>query len=117
MIAYEVVYVQVIFFFPGPTTPAPIGPPEAPARLDFSEVTANSVTLTWDSISDAAYYVVKYSSPDTQDVFSDIAFTNEWRAIGLNPEASYSFEVTAVNEHGNSEPSQIVTVVTLGVPG
>ena len=72
--------------------------------------------MTWDDVSDVAYYIVQYERPDTGETYSDIHYYNEWTVVGLEPETYYTFTVTAVNEHGSSPPSEQAPVVTLGVP-
>ncbi len=109
--------IRVTFSSGQTTTPSSEGPPSAPTGLIFREVTADSVTLEWHLADDVAYYIIKYRRPDSGDVFSDVAYGNEWTIVGLEPDTEYDFEVLGVNQFGSSAPSNTASVVTLGIPG
>ena len=108
---------QIIFFSVHATSPPRKDVPATPSRPEFSEVTADSVSITWDSIPNVVYYIIEYSSPDTGASFSDISYSNEWTIVGLEPETFYIFSVSAVNQFGNSEQSEKASVFTLMKPG
>ena len=93
------------------------GAPAPPSAPTFSEVTPTSVSLTWDEPDNVAYYIVQYQQPEDGEVFRDIVYLNEWTVVGLEPDTNYEFEISSVNEVGQSPPSQRATVSTLGVPG
>ncbi|XP_054448733.1 roundabout homolog 3 [Pteronotus mesoamericanus] len=93
----------------GPSTPP--GPPSQPV---VTEVTKNSVTLTWKPSSQAGATVTSY----VIEAFSPAA-GNTWRTVadgvqlethtvsGLQPNTIYLFLVRAVGAWGLSEPSPV----------
>jgi hypothetical protein len=86
-------------------------PPEAPVNITASNVTDNSVTLSWNpSNRDAAYniYANTSSSPlKTNITESPIIIDN------LHSGTNYSFSVTGTRNNEESEKSQAVSVKTL----
>lgn len=89
--------------------------PSAPTDLSASNVTYNSATLTWtastDNVGVAAYDVYSGGSTPMESV---TGYTTRYVAIGLSPETSYSFTVTARDAAENvSDPSNAVSVTTL----
>ncbi len=94
-------------------------PPESPSGLTAADIASDYVVLRWDPTSGALYYVIKYGRLDKgeTEALRDTAQSNEWTAVGLDPEAEYVFSVLAVNSHGSSYPSEQISVVTLGTSG
>jgi polygalacturonase/pectin methylesterase-like acyl-CoA thioesterase/fibronectin type 3 domain-containing protein len=80
--------------------------PSAPVNL--SEITGNSeVYLTWDSVQGVDYYNVKRSTTggtDYQTIASNVT-SNTYLDAGLDANSTYSYIVTAVNDVGESVPS------------
>ena len=105
------------FFSVDATTPPRKDVPATPSQPVFNEVTADSVSITWDSVPNVVYYIIEYARPDTGDTFSDVSYSNEWTIVGLEPETFYIFSVSAVNQHGSSEHSEKASVFTLMKPG
>ena len=93
------------------------GAPAPPSAPTFSEVTRTSVSLTWDEPDNMAYYIVQYQQPEDGEIFHDIVYLNELTVVGLEPDTTYEFEISSVNEFGQSPPGQRATVSTLEVPG
>ena len=83
--------------------------PNAPVNL--SEITGNSeVYLTWDSVQGADYYNVKRSTTggtDYQTIASNVT-SNTYLDAGLDANSTYSYIITAVNDAGESVPSNRV---------
>ena len=88
------------------TTWAP-APETAPANLQATSVTHNSVTLTWDVVDGATYYEIYKDA-----VYLDQTNTSTYTATGLNAETSYSFTVKAGNISGISPESEALSVTT-----
>ncbi|XP_005870990.2 PREDICTED: roundabout homolog 3 [Myotis brandtii] len=98
---------------PGPP-PEPSTPPGPPSQPVVTEVTKNSVTLTWKPNPQAGAAVTSYLI----EAFSQAA-GNTWRTVadgvqlethtvgGLQPNTIYLFLVRAVGAWGLSEPSPV----------
>ncbi|MBD5546187.1 MAG: hypothetical protein HDQ97_02075 [Lachnospiraceae bacterium] len=85
-------------------------PPAVPTNVRAS-VTANSITVSWDSVSGASYYHVHLGNKyyDTSDTEKTIT--------GLEPGTNYNYSVAASNLGGISKYSEDQTATTLlGVP-
>ncbi|MFW6231795.1 MAG: fibronectin type III domain-containing protein, partial [Spirochaetota bacterium] len=101
---------------PGPAAP---DPPAVPSGLASSEVSHDSATLSWDTVTDASGYEL-YRSPDdtvtTSDTLvyedSDTSFTDS----GLTGSTDYYYAVLATNSAGSSDLSSAVLVTTLSTP-
>ncbi|KAK1328509.1 hypothetical protein QTO34_012082 [Cnephaeus nilssonii] len=98
---------------PGPP-PEPSTPPGPPSRPVVTDITKNSVTLTWKPNPQAGAAVTSYLI----EAFSQAA-GNTWRTVadgvqlethtvgGLQPNTVYLFLVRAVGAWGLSEPSPV----------
>lgn len=88
--------------------------PTAPQELSASNITSNSVKLTWNPSSDNVA-VVKYNIYENNILIgstTDSSFTVE----DLEPNTSYNYTVTALDAAGNeSTSSNEVTITTLDV--
>uniref|UniRef100_A0A8C0EK92 Titin n=1 Tax=Bubo bubo TaxID=30461 RepID=A0A8C0EK92_BUBBB len=93
--------------------PAQCNPPGPPTGLKPTEVTKDSVTLTWNEPDEdggspiTGYWVERYD-PE-QDKWIKLAEgvpTTEHFLKGLMEKQEYSFRVRAVNKAGESEPSE-----------
>ncbi|MDI3477843.1 MAG: chitinase [Thermoanaerobacterium sp.] len=89
----------------------PTSAPSAPQGLVSSNVTNNSVTLTWKANSDADQ-VFEY---DIYENNTKIGSTTNTSFVidNLMPGVQYSFYITAVNIVGESAPSTILNATTL----
>ncbi|MFZ3567842.1 chitinase [Streptomyces sp. BH097] len=94
---------------PGTETPAP---PAAPTGLKTSAVTATSVGLSWSAVPGATGYAVYRNGTRTRTVTG----TSD-TVTGLAPTTAYSFQVTALNDAGESAKSATVTATTAEGPG
>lgn|GEM_PF-913032 len=98
------------------TTSGPLDPVTAPGQVHAAEVSAAAFTLGWEPVPGAESYQVYRRDGD--GAFSRVATTTEPRyeddTISASV-ASYDYAVTAVNELGESERSESVTVA-LPVP-
>lgn len=94
--------------FPVPTLNAP------------TNVTNNSMSLTWSSVTIATTYTL-YSKDGSGDYIPVTGCTNipgtSCNPSGLLPTHTYSFQVTANNSCGSSDPSNVTSApAVLGVP-
>ena len=75
--------------------------PATPANLTATNITHNSVTLTWDAVDYAESYTVSYTG-------GTITVTeNTYVVTGLTPETDYTFSVTANNIKGSSSAAEV----------
>ncbi|MFL6164067.1 MAG: Ig-like domain-containing protein [Jatrophihabitantaceae bacterium] len=92
------------------TVPADTTPPSAPGPLSSSNVTANSVTLSWAAATDdraiGGYQIVRDGS-----VVGSTGDTN-YTDTGLSSSTSYSYTVHAVDATGNVGPDTAALPVT-----
>lgn len=87
-------------------------PTEVPAQLSEPPVWSdNTPVLTWDSLAETDYYVVKlYKIPDTTTPLITVTDVNEttcdlYRYMLLNGDGNYTATVEGVNIVGNGEAS------------
>ena len=89
-----------------PTAPAP------PTNLVATATGQTTISLTWDAVQNATSYNV-YSNGNL--VVSDLTATT-YTVEGLTAEIEYCYNVTAVNEAGESAHSTSACATTLAVP-
>ncbi|MET9910812.1 glycoside hydrolase family 18 protein [Streptomyces sp. NPDC006476] len=82
-------------------------PPAAPTGLTAGAVTSSSVTLSWSAVTGATSYAVYRDGAKVQTASGTSATVS-----GLSPSTAYSFQVTAVNDAGESAKSAAVTATT-----
>ncbi|GHD95161.1 chitinase [Streptomyces naganishii] len=87
-------------------------PPAAPAGLKAGTVTSTSVALSWSAVTGATGYAVYRDGAKVQTVTGTSA-----TVTGLAPSTAYAFQVTAVNDAGESARSATVTATTAAGPG
>ena len=92
--------------------------PSQPANLE-AKVFGSTLLLEWDKSDDDSITGYKvFSDPPytpTPELipFNPITYTNGHVIGGLSPDISYTFHVIAVNDYGDSEPSNSVTARVL----
>jgi hypothetical protein len=86
--------------------------PAAPANLQTTGKTQNSVSLSWTASAGATSYKV-YNGDTLADTVTGTTAT----VTGLAPSTSYTFTVVAKNSAGDSPPSTPVTATTSGGGG
>lgn len=103
-----------------PIDPGLLLPPAAPTNLDADNVTATSVTLTWEDNSayETGFELWRVKVLDGVLTFwgkvADIdANTTEYTDTGLSSSTTYRYKIRAVNGFGNSDFSNIVEATTL----
>ncbi|BCM69821.1 chitinase [Streptomyces sp. FBKL.4005] len=87
-------------------------PPAAPAGLRTTSVTSSSVGLSWSAVTGATGYAVYRDGAKVQTVTGTSATVS-----GLAASTAYSFQVTALNDAGESAKSATVTATTTAGPG
>jgi len=102
-----------------------MAPPIAPAGLNFSKVTATSVTLSWTDMSatENSFDVINVATGAvvatvTRNLASRTAVNGTVTAVitGLTENTTYQYQVVAVGLGGTSTPSNTVSVTTLRLP-
>ncbi|XP_042335380.1 receptor-type tyrosine-protein phosphatase S isoform X7 [Sceloporus undulatus] len=90
--------------------------PKAPGTPIVTEVTATSITITWDSGNPdpVSYYVIEYKSKSQDGPYQikeDIT-TTRYSIGGLSPNSEYEIWVSAVNTIGQGPHSESVVTRT-----
>ncbi|MEU6545335.1 glycoside hydrolase family 18 protein [Streptomyces sp. NPDC046859] len=87
-------------------------PPAPPAGLTAGSVTSSSVALAWSAVPGATGYAVYRDGAKVRTVTGTSA-----TITGLSPATAYAFQVTALNEAGESARSAAVTATTTDPTG
>jgi len=87
---------------------APPLPPASPANLVVDSVSVAHADLSWNSVSDALFYDVRANGGPWGESRSPF-----FRAMNLEPDTEYTFEVAARNTGGTSAFSDPMTTTTL----
>ncbi|MFD5970398.1 chitinase [Streptomyces sp. NPDC060311] len=82
-------------------------PPAVPGGLKTGSVTSSSVALSWSPVPGATGYAVYRDGVKVSTVTGTSTTVS-----GLTPSTAYSFQVTAVNDAGESARSATVTATT-----
>ncbi|MCM1977201.1 glycoside hydrolase family 18 protein [Streptomyces sp. G1] len=82
-------------------------PPAPPTGLKTGTVTSTSVALSWSAVPGATSYAVYRDGAKVRTVSGTSA-----TVTGLAPQTAYAFQVTAVNDAGESAKSATVTATT-----
>jgi hypothetical protein len=79
-----------------------IDAPTVPANLHFDDVTDTSIEIDWSASTDnygvAGYYV--YKNGDWSNYY-DIAYSSDYIDVGLDPNSTYSYRLSAFDDVGN----------------
>jgi hypothetical protein len=84
----------------------------APVATAASAPTATSFTANWNAVSGATGYVVEVSTDNFTTFTSQNATGTSAIISGLTANTSYAYRVRAVNQFGNSQPSNTITAGT-----
>jgi hypothetical protein len=89
-----------------------IPPPEAPTDLKSSAYTENSISIEWDSASGAVFYNV-YMGTEEESLYrlESISVTS-FDLKDLGSSSTYYIAVSAENEGGEGDKSDVITVTT-----
>ena len=100
------------------TEHAGVSIPSNPTNLSTSNVTANSVELSWNAVSDAVNYEIEVQHSETGVVLEvEQSPSTSFNVDGLLPDTSYTLWVLAENQYGliSSGSSVLVTTNPLNV--
>jgi len=86
-------------------------PPAAPTGVQATATSSTSISITWNSASDADYwFIYRDGSP------IDMTYTNSYSDTGLSANTQYEYSVVAVNNNGISPNSTTVSATTQAPP-
>lgn len=101
--------------------------PGPPRHIQFSDVTDDSLFLTWSEPSDnaehCASYTVYYIHNDKKNLYVTQQKTLKLKVTNLTPETSYQFEIIAINVDGKTGRDSCISplvrtdIKTPGPPG
>lgn len=88
-------------------------PPKTPENFKCDAYSENSVTLSWNAVSNATKYTLQYKKEGDKDwtTYQMTTATNV-SVTGLQPNTMYHFRVQAANNNGASVYSETVSVKT-----
>jgi spore germination protein YaaH len=88
--------------------------PASPTGLTLSNISTNSITLNWSSVSGASGYYIYMATPSDSN-YTRIATVTSTSFVksGLTPNSKYWFYVRAYNRYGTSLDSFHTTATTL----
>lgn len=87
-----------------------------PSASSTSNITANSVNLSWPSLSGIASYRIEYRILNTSSWSSLTTNTNSYSLSGLNANTDYEVRITALCGASAGTPSSITRFKTLSPP-
>ena len=90
--------------------------PSAPTNFICTATTSSSASLSWDAMNGAYEYNILYQI-NGASTWADFGVTTNTQitVTGLTPFVTYNFEITAINNHGNS-PYTTLNSVQLLIP-
>jgi len=123
------VYLRVAPFSSGSTgtfaivystsTNKPIVPnlPNVPTEIKASANSANSITIMWNTVSDATGYKIYRSTSSSGSFYETGSSTsNSYTDTGLSSNTTYYYRITAYNNNGAGSQSDTVSATTLIAP-
>ncbi|MFA9370816.1 MAG: fibronectin type III domain-containing protein [Labilibaculum antarcticum] len=90
--------------------------PDVPTNLIATNITYNSITISWDAVADATDYDLNVRPNGTTTWTSVNLSTTTYNYTGLDAETAYEFQVRANNAIGSSAYSNTATATTLVAP-
>ena len=95
-------------------------PPHTPSNFKITNIEDTFVTLEWNAPDEndpiVTGYIIKYTNTSSEDIelwdsqTVEDAAAETYDVIGLDSGIEYSFVIIAVNNDGQSDPSDIITV-------
>lgn len=95
-----------------PEPPAEPVVPSEPLNVVSSNISDTSATISWDSVSNADSYTVYRDNVAIQSGLSVLTYTDN----NLTASTSYNYQVSAINEVGESQKSATLNVITNAEP-
>ena len=83
-------------------------PPKPPASVK-AESTTDSITVTWNKVTEASGYLIRFNGSDTIMASS----SSSKKFTSLKPETSYSYQVASRSRDGDGTFSAVKTISTL----
>ena len=95
----------------GTSPVATVDPPQAPRVLSVERIGDGEVWLNWQAVEgeDEVLYVVYRSVGDGASVAIDSTFQTRYKDRGLRYELEYTYRITAINDGGESDPSNAIS--------
>jgi hypothetical protein len=87
-------------------------PPQAPLGLSVGNITQTSFTIYWSKQSDADSYNVYMDGTILGNVSQPIIYNPSYNVTGLGVGTTHTITITAINQYGESSPSQPLNVTT-----
>lgn len=86
----------------------------APSDLTGQIISSSEISLTWkdNSADETGFYIYRKTTDNYSRVGVVLANTDSYNDKGLDPEATYTYKVTAYNDGGESESSNEITITT-----
>jgi fibronectin type 3 domain-containing protein len=112
--------VTLSYQFPKTDASSPDQLPMTPLNVSTSNVTATSIRINWSSVSGVTlpYKIYRSDSADGDYALKGSGlsyFSTYYTDDGLDPETTYYYKVSAVNNYGESPLSPPVSVTTLSL--
>jgi PKD repeat protein len=98
------------------------GPPESPSNMQVTGTSVDSVSFSWadNANNETAFNIYRwgFDGSEWRFVFLDSVSANvtNYTDSGLNCETTYFYQVTAVNQYGESVSPQFIEATTLDCP-
>lgn len=86
--------------------------PYIPLNIVSSDLTAKTVTLTWDKVSDASKYVVMYSKDGGNTWLTETVEDTTITLSRLTPNTEYSYKIAAGNDELDGDFTEVMTFKT-----
>ncbi|MDH3650922.1 MAG: fibronectin type III domain-containing protein, partial [Saprospiraceae bacterium] len=83
-------------------------------NLDATNITATSADLSWNAVSGAIYYILRYKETGPGSWINISVFSNNYDLQGLSGSTSYKFQVQSICSSGSSRFSKTHTFSTTG---
>ena len=104
--------VSILFLAMDCIGPPPPEPPTVPTNVRATATSSTSITVTWDSVSNADSYEVHYKTGALPITRLTTVLETRYSHIDLQPGTQYSYQVTAKNSLGTSDYSPPATATT-----
>ncbi|NLD91586.1 MAG: 4Fe-4S binding protein [Fibrobacter sp.] len=94
------------------TLSKPLDKPLVPSNVVAEALSEKSIYVTWDAVANASTYTVLYSTQANGTFTTRISSTNSFVIESLNASTTYYVKVTAANDAGTSDASDVVSAKT-----
>lgn len=94
------------------TLSKPLEKPSVPINIAAAALSEKSINVTWDAVTNAFTYTVLYSTQANGTFTTRTSSTNSFVIESLNASTTYYVKVTATNDAGTSDASDVVSAKT-----